>query len=457
VLIIDEAQHLSAAVLEQIRMLSNLETAQSKLLQIVLVGQPELGLRLGQTNLRQLRQRIGLVAELRPLSRSDTAKYIKHRLAVAGCAEGIFSGLALRTVYLASGGIPRLINVICDKSLVLGYAADKKRIGRRIVKQVARDWIVFKKPVRTPPDASSPRRAAERRFRPGLRRAPWGRIAAVAIGSLLATGLLVSRPGAQDQMAAASLPTGAPSIVPSAAGGASEATVRAPIPVEPPAAEAARDNPSAATAVPDGPEVGATIPSDPPAAEAARDNPSAASAVPDGPEVGATTPSDPPAAEPPAQPRAVAMVPESSPRPDKAATVATVRAGDTLSWLLYSVYGRADDTVVDIVQLANPGLADIDVLRPGQRLRFPSVEAGAMVHQSANGRYAVHLLTTSDPTHPRFRKLRAQVRASGRTIRFVPVRLGTGCEACYRVWVGDFSTRQEAEAFYRRVRPEDAA
>src|SRR6185436_15614272 len=144
VLIIDEAQNLSASVLEEIRMLSNLETARSKLLQIVLVGQPELGERLGQVNLRQLRQRIGLVAELRPLSRKDSFLYVKHRLKVAGARENIFTPLALRSVYRRSNGIPRLINVLCDKSLVLGYAGNKKRIGRRIVKRVAGDWAVFR-------------------------------------------------------------------------------------------------------------------------------------------------------------------------------------------------------------------------------------------------------------------------------------------------------------------------
>ena len=133
VLIIDEAQNLSASVLEEIRMLSNLETARSKLLQIVLVGQPELGERLGQVSLRQLRQRIGLVAELKPLSRKDSVLYVKHRLKVAGARENIFTPLALRSVYRTSNGIPRLINVLCDKSLVLGYASNKKRIGRRIV------------------------------------------------------------------------------------------------------------------------------------------------------------------------------------------------------------------------------------------------------------------------------------------------------------------------------------
>jgi type II secretory pathway predicted ATPase ExeA/phage tail protein X len=458
VLIIDEAQHLSAAVLEHIRMLSNLETARSKLLQIVLVGQPELGLRLGQTNLRQLRQRIGLVAELKPLSRSDTIKYVRHRLAVAGRTEGIFTRLALRAVYRASGGIPRLINVICDKSLVLGYASDKARIGRRIVKQVARDWIVFRAPGGAAPAASSPRRAAERRVRPGRRRAPWGQIAAVAIGSLLATGFLVGRPGAQ--LASVSLPDGVRSIASSAAGWASEATARALVAVQPPATDVSRDGPPAAAEVTKGPEADAAAPprlpaAEPPAQPAAESSPH--------PQAVAMTPEPSPpdeamaaAPEPSPPGKAVAVTPEPSP-PGKAVATATVQPGDTLSWLLYSVYGRADDTVVDLVQIANPGLADIDVLTPGQRLRFPPVEAGAMVHKTDNGRYAVHLLTTSDPTHPRFRKLRAEVRAAGRTIRFVPVRLGTGCETCYRVWIGNFPSRREAEAFYRRVNPEDAA
>jgi type II secretory pathway predicted ATPase ExeA/phage tail protein X len=451
VLIIDEAQHLSAAVLEHIRMLSNLETARSKLLQIVLVGQPELGLRLGQTNLRQLRQRIGLVAELRPLDRTDTTKYIRHRLTVAGCPGSIFTQLALRSVYRASGGIPRLINVICDKSLVLGYAADQKRIGRRIVRQVAKDWIVFRAQGRTASEAPSPRRAAERRFRPGRRRAPWGRIAAVAIGSLLVTGLLVVRPGAQSELVG--LVARVPSVVSSIAGATSEATAPAPVVVKPMVAPGPAAVPSAAGATSE-----AMVPS-PTAVE-----PSGAAAVPSKPEVGASTPPDHPTVASPAPPDTerrppsppATAVPEPPPS-DKAVAVATVRAGDTLSWLLYSVYGRADDTVVDIVQLANPDLGDIDALRPGQRIRFPSVEAGAMVHQAPNGRYTVHLLTTPDPTQPRFRKIRAQVQASGRTIRFVPVRLGAGCETCYRVWIGDFASRREAEAFYRRVHTEDAA
>src|SRR5262245_51833341 len=124
VLIVDEAQHLAPGVLEEVRMLSNLETATGKLLQILLVGQPELGEKLGRPELRQLRQRISLVAELQPLSYPDTERYIAHRLEGAGRTGGpIFTTRATRLIHSASGGIPRLINAICDKALVLGDAA----------------------------------------------------------------------------------------------------------------------------------------------------------------------------------------------------------------------------------------------------------------------------------------------------------------------------------------------
>ncbi len=145
VLIIDEAQSLPPEVLEELRMLSNLETARSKLLQVVLIGQPELAGKLARPGLRQLRQRIGLIAELRPLTYRETARYIDHRLAVAGYAsDALFTRLAVWKIYRASRGIPRLVNVVCDKALVLGYAADARRIGWSIVSQVVRDWRVFR-------------------------------------------------------------------------------------------------------------------------------------------------------------------------------------------------------------------------------------------------------------------------------------------------------------------------
>jgi len=121
VLIIDEAQGLSAEVLEQVRLLTNLETREQKLLQIILVGQPELRELLARTELRQLAQRITGRYHLTPLSTTETRAYVNHRLTVSGAMAPIFTAGAARSIQNASGGIPRLINIICDRALLGAY------------------------------------------------------------------------------------------------------------------------------------------------------------------------------------------------------------------------------------------------------------------------------------------------------------------------------------------------
>jgi general secretion pathway protein A len=136
VLIIDEAQNLDVATLEQIRLLSNFETPTNKLLQILLVGQPELKARLNLPELRQLKQRVGLRCQIPPLTLEETHAYIRTRLRVAGARDlGLFADPAVDRISTYSGGIPRLINTICDHSLLFGYADQKRRIDRHIVDQ----------------------------------------------------------------------------------------------------------------------------------------------------------------------------------------------------------------------------------------------------------------------------------------------------------------------------------
>jgi type II secretory pathway predicted ATPase ExeA len=140
VLIIDEAQNMDDALLESIRMLSNLETAETKLLQIVLAGQPELEVKLNRPELRQLRQRVSLKAVIDPLDRGETREYIRYRLEVAGCGEKIpFSDSAIDLIHEYGRGIPRTVNIIADNALVLGYAADERDVGRHLVGEAIRD------------------------------------------------------------------------------------------------------------------------------------------------------------------------------------------------------------------------------------------------------------------------------------------------------------------------------
>jgi general secretion pathway protein A len=177
VLVVDEAQNLAPAVLEQVRLLTNLETNTQKLLQIILIGQPELRELLGRNELRQLAQRITGRYHLHPLSRDETVAYVRHRLRVAGATTDIFSGPALSEIYRLSVGVPRVINVICDRALLGSYSMDRHRVTGTLVRHAASE--VFGK-----------------RIAPNW--LPWAAAASTAVVLLSATvGLWNSRSGSK--------------------------------------------------------------------------------------------------------------------------------------------------------------------------------------------------------------------------------------------------------------------
>jgi general secretion pathway protein A len=176
VLIIDEAQNIDAQTLEQVRLLSNFETSTEKLLQIVLAGQPELSEKLNLPELRQLKQRIGLRCRIARLMPEETRQYIRTRLRIAGANDlTIFGDDAVRRIAAYTGGIPRLVNIVCDHCLVIGYAEQKRRIDGRIAEEAVRYMD---------DDSPSPRRRM-RRASPG-----WAdSLGRLAVG-LVAGGLL---------------------------------------------------------------------------------------------------------------------------------------------------------------------------------------------------------------------------------------------------------------------------
>jgi general secretion pathway protein A len=139
VLIIDEAHDLNPFILEEIRLISNFETATDKLIQIILVGQPELNAILNLSKCRPLKQRISLWFFINPLSQKETGEYIRSRLYNAGMGTSCFTGEAVDEIFRYSKGIPRLINILCDNSLTTGYATDKRKIDEEIVKEVIAD------------------------------------------------------------------------------------------------------------------------------------------------------------------------------------------------------------------------------------------------------------------------------------------------------------------------------
>ncbi len=178
ILIVDEAQNLSSEVLEQIRLLSNLETEEDKLIQVILVGQPELRHHLNDHSLRQLNQRIAVRYQLRPLNREETRSYILHRLNIAGRPDGnVFSPRALNRVFQCSAGIPRKTNLICDRALLTAYSEERGIVSRRDVNQAVAEL------------------AGMGEGGPGSGQLPWRTMAAVAVTLLVVlTGLFWLNP-----------------------------------------------------------------------------------------------------------------------------------------------------------------------------------------------------------------------------------------------------------------------
>ena len=191
-LVLDEAHSLPIELLEEVRLLANIETADTKLLPLVMLGQPELADRLNDPALRQLKQRIALRCSLDPLDLRETAAYMAKRIRLAGGdSVRTFTREAVTAVYVGSGGIPRLINVICDNALVSGMAAGEQPVGQDIVREVCAD---FDLPVAPADDAPATSRQVETAGAPGI--GPTGQSSALAVAAPPMTASAPSRQAA---------------------------------------------------------------------------------------------------------------------------------------------------------------------------------------------------------------------------------------------------------------------
>lgn len=323
VVLIDEAQDLTIPVLEELRLLSNLETAKEKILQLVLAGQPEFDALLARPEIRQLRQRISVSARLRPLARSEVQAYVAARITAAGGdVRGLFTRGALFRLWWFSGGVPRLVNAACDNALVTAYARGKRTIGWREIGEAMRD---LRRQVSWAPS----------RWR-GL-----GTIVAAALvgGALVLGGLELLRTRWPELLPApAVMPTVVATVPPVALASASPTTAVAPTPI---ATEAMMAIPAAGGV---SPEVAAS-----PAVEVA----TAVSSV------------------------TALPTPSPAPTPEPSVTVSanqlTIRVtdGDTLTDLAVHYYGSASPRVLATIRAANAWLDDPDVLWSGKSLTLP--------------------------------------------------------------------------------------
>jgi general secretion pathway protein A len=184
--VVDEAQNLSLANLEHLRLLSNFETPTGKLLQIILVGQPELRDKLARPELRQLRQRLGMRCAIRPLTPEETRSYVRSRLHVAGASDTrLFADAAIERIAAYTSGIPRLVNIVCDHCLLIGYAEQTRRVEREMVER-AIEYLE---------DGQRPAHARGMFWRPAARRLRW-LVSGFGAAAIAAVALMAAAVGA---------------------------------------------------------------------------------------------------------------------------------------------------------------------------------------------------------------------------------------------------------------------
>ena len=419
VLLLDEAQNLTNEALENLRLISNLETATAKLLQIVLVGQPELEDKLADPSHRQVAQRIAVRFRLDPLDDAEVEPYIDYRLRVVGRARrDLFTDDAIQTLIPYVRGIPRLINVFCDNALVLAYATDHQRVTGQMIDGVAADLRLT--PRGTPPRSVATVETPERRTSGeavrGARCAGGRRWAVTGF----AAGIVVTLLGVLAVATGGRLDGGARVFLSDRVAGWRDTIIGG----RPPAQDPSPEPPTQPVPAPTRQATPATTPEPGPATTA-------------------------PAATPVTDPRVPsAGGPASGERAGRTAGPArvtarslTVPACGTISRIVFDHYGRHSSLALDLIHELNPELQDLDVVAAGQTLRLPPLNMEGLLRRQPDGSY--RLVVGSYPSQAAATELARTIREHGYTAS-VRTREVTSEQVLHRVQIDGLATRAVA-------------
>ena len=421
-ILIDEAQNLSKEVMEELRILSNLETPGSKLLQIVFVGQPELEAKLNSDDLRQLKQRIGIRRKIRPLTQEESRQYIDHRLRLVGSSSSeVFTPEAGSMICRYSKGIPRTINIVCDSALLIGYGISRKKIDANIIREVISDMDslahrypspVQKEIVHSPQTtvhskSRGPstmdfgrltlhrgRRTISRFGLAGHRRArPIHSRASVFILVILCLGLGVAL-GQKKIYSLLDNLRGKPVII-------------QPVNTR----SSAEPFPAIKTGLAS--------------------------------NVALITPPEPNRAAPePTRLIPVSPVPKASPEAEgRLKKIIVVGKGDSISSLSQRYYNLANITLMDLILECNPGITNAHVIKDRQKIKIPEITEASLIIPWTDGTWRIHLGTFSKPEYARTYKDEPALK--GKEIEIIPHQVSPG-ETWHRVMAGKFDTRDEA-------------
>ena len=393
VLFLDDAHRMKDEIVEELRLMSNLETSKSKLIQIVILGEPELDRRLGATHLRQIRQRIQILHRLVPFGPDESRQYVEHRLAWAGGSAGVFTPEAMEVLCKAAGGIPGNLGALCDGALALGAERSENPVSARTVRDAEKTAASLSRPAFPLPAAAASGRS--------MMRSPWALAALAAVAALAVLGgwyyYAKQTAGVAQRGAVATMPaaTKAPAAAPAA-----KAQVRRDVPAPVPAAKA----PAPAPAVPAAPVKG-------------------------------------PVAQQPADrdtPLKTVVVPE----------------GATLSSIATRHYGSVTATALDRILEANPEIADADLILTGSQVLLPAAAEKARITKGSDGSFSVHAATFM--TNREARDYAGKIGTGYGKVEIVRRGVGPRKD-WYRVMVGPFASRDEArsalEMLERRAAP----
>ena len=409
-LIIDEAQNVPAEVLEEIRLLSNLETEKEKLLQIVFVGQPEFERKLDSEHLRQLKQRIVMRRTIPPLTQKEIIEYIEHRLKLVGSStSAVFTAEALSLICKYSQGMPRTINTICDNAFLLGYGLSKKQIDGNTILEALQDMAISvvkpadQLPVAAPaiyPPSAGPVSSPFKYFIAGIfLLCIFGLLMFLAKESSREKSVKPAVPMTKEvpqQQNAAPVPhpdqtETSPALAPPGPG-AEKKTAPETLPPAPdsktdtkPSAPAAAEV-KEATAETSAPSSPGAEPAQPPTEQPTEGKTDPATAAAEA------------AIAKPSPPVAVASASNVSLKQDlKIKQTATVQKGDTIFSLARKYYKSDNRTIIDLILQANPGIKDSSIIKPFERVKIPEINESALILKSGDNDYTIHLATYANP------------------------------------------------------------
>jgi general secretion pathway protein A len=456
VILIDDAQDLSPEIMEELRLLPTPETLSAKKLQIVLVGQPELKARLDSPNLRELRQRVEIMDEIRPLNEGESRQYIAHRLEkVDSEVSKVFTPEAIELICRHARGNPRTLNILCDNAFLVGYGLSKKKVDTPIVTEVLED-LDFVEPEeleeRRPKEAHRVRRGAAAGKKGVLfRKIGLSLLALLGVGAIIFLGRVYLKGPEEPPMA--KFPIQPPAIVgkaPSLPPAGKPERIAQVVP-QPEAAKqpGLQEKPSRPAEGP--PTKEAPPPSPPPGTGKKPDLPAASAEKKIPPPV----PPKKMKPAPPAPGKTKPASPPSSPAADlrskaeaRIKKTVIVKKGENIYTLAARNYGVANTSVVDQILEVNPQIPSSHRLLVNQRVSLPDITEESLALKTGDGSYQIRLGTFLKPEYSNF--LKGEPALRGKEIKIIPRKLPGG-ENWYRAVAGNFTTREEGLKVIREL------